>query len=422
MNVDTLIDQGVELGKSGRLEEAASALRLAVDADPSNARGHFNLGVALLELDRADEALASIDRAIARRPGVSLAHHVRARVLMALNRVDEAAEAARKSIELSPENAEAHGVLAQALLRGGDLRRGFAEYEWRWKCDSFIEKRRNFPQPRWTGGKIADKTILLYHEQGFGDTIQFIRYAPLLAERGANVMVQSPRELADLIRRMPMVPQVAPLGELAGMPFDLHAPILSLPLAFGTTLKTIPANVPYLSAAPKAVEVWGQRAAEGRDGLRVGLAWSGRTTDLPGRLKSMRLETLAPLAAIPNVTFYSLQKWDPQSETTAAPAGMKIINLTPKVFDFSDSAALMANMDLIITVDTAIAHLAGAMGRPAWVMLPFSADFRWLIGREDSPWYPTLRLFRQPRAGDWASVVERVAGELRDRAASRNPD
>ena len=395
-------------------------MRQAIAAEPGNARAHLNLCVALLELDRADEALPSIDRSIALRPDVPLAHHARAKALVQLNRADEAAESARKAIQLAPENAEAHGVLAQALLRGGDLKRGFAEYEWRWKCDSFVDPRRKFSQPRWTGGKISGKTILIYHEQGFGDTIQFIRYLPQLAERGANVIMQSPRELVDLIRRMPTAPQVLPLSETVGVPFDVHAPLLSVPAAFGTTLNTIPKNVPYLSASKGATDVWGQRATEGREGLRVGLAWSGRTTDLAGRLKSMKLATLAALGSVPNVTFYSLQKWDPNQEAAAGAGGMKIVDLTPKIFDFSDSAALMANMDLIITVDTAVAHLAGAMGLPAWVMLPFSADFRWLIGREDSPWYPSLRLFRQPRAGDWVSVVERVAAELRDKVASRN--
>ena len=411
MNVEETINLAVALGKQGRLDESIVTLNQAIAAEPTSWRAHLNLGVAYLASARPEESLASLDRSIELRDSDLLAHHARMKTLMALNRLDEAIAAGRRALQVDPNHAETHGVLAKALLASGDFKRGWAEYEWRWKCESFIDPRPGFAQPRWTGGSIAGKTILLHCEQGFGDTIQFIRYAPLLAERGADVIVRCPRELADLIRRMPTSPMVVSGGEAIPQ-FDLHAPLLSMPLAFGTTVKTIPAKVPYLLASPAAAKVWQQRVAETDAKLRVGVAWAGRQNDHYGRAKSMRLEMLAPLAS-PEVAFYSLQKWDAKQEANRPPAGMGLIDLTSRIHDFSDSAALLANMDLVLTVDTVISHLAGAMGRAVWVMLPFAGDFRWFLQRSDSPWYPTMKLFRQPTPGDWASVIETIAGQLR---------
>jgi len=228
--------------------------------------------------------------------------------------------------------------------------------------------------------------------------------------------------LLDVIRRMPSSPDVVALGDAVPR-FDLHIPLLSLPLAFNTSIKSIPANVPYLSASPKVAQVWADRikSAGGDDDkktFRVGLAWAGRATHLEDKQRSLRLEQFAPLAAAPNVVFYSLQKWDAQREAANPPAGMKLIDPTDKLFDFADSAALIANLDLVIAVDTAIAHLAGAMGKAAWTMLPFAPDFRWMLDRADSPWYPTMRLYRQPSHGDWNSVIRQIAEDLRTLPAS----
>jgi hypothetical protein len=422
-SVEQLVDQGVALGKQDRLAEAEALFRQATALDPNHPRAHTNLAVALQAMGRFDEALPIIRRSIALRGDDANAHHTLAKILVKTNRATEAIEALRRSLQLNPDDTEAHGTLAKTLLLAGDFKRGWAEYEWRWKAPSFKEPKRLFNKPQWTGGKLTDKTILLHHEQGFGDTIQFLRYVPLVArERGGDVIVQVPRELVDLVRRMPTAPDVVALGDPLP-PFDLHIPVMSLPLAFNTTLKTIPANVPYLSASPKVAHVWADRIKSdgGDEGtLRVGLAWAGRPTHRDDKQRSLRLEQLAPLASpAPDVVFYSLQKWDPQREAARQPAGMKLIDAAEKLFDFSDSAAVIANLDLVIAVDTAIAHLAGAMGKPVWTMLPFAPDFRWMLDRPDSPWYPTMRLYRQPACDDWNSVLRQIAEDLSAHAASK---
>ena len=412
MDVERLIDEGIVLGRQGRLDDAAAMFRHALAADPQHPRAYANLAVALERLGRLDESLAAARRAIELAPGDANPHHTLGKTLVKLNRLSEAIASLRRAVQLAPNDAEAHGSLAKALLLSGDFKHGWVEYEWRWKAPSFVEPRRVFAQPQWTGvARLAGKTILLHHEQGFGDTIQFIRYVPMLAQRGADVIVQAPRELVELIRHMPAAPDVIPIG--GSLPqFDFHIPLMSLPLAMNTTLKTIPAQVPYLAAAPKVAQVWAERVKNDGPGVRVGLAWAGRATHQDDLQRSMPLHKLAPLSSAPNVTFYSLQKWDPNHEVQNPPPGMRLIDAAPRLFDFSDSAALIANLDLVIAVDTAVAHLAGAMGKPVWLLLPFSPDFRWLLERSDSPWYPTMRLFRQPRPGDWDPVIAAVAQEL----------
>ena len=203
-------------------------------------------------------------------------------------------------------------------------------------------------------------------------------------------------------------------------PFDLHLPLMSLPLAFNTTLKTIPAEIPYLTADPKLIEVWRQRVHDDGAKLRVGISWSGRPAHLEDKQRALRLEQLAPLAAAPGAVFYSLQKWDPDNQAANPPEGMKLIDSAGKLQDFSDTAALIANLDLVISVDTAVAHLAGALGKPVWTLLPFAPDFRWMLDRADTPWYPTMRLLRQTRPGDWPDVIARAAAVLSDRVTSGN--
>ncbi len=418
MQIEQLIDQGVALGKQNRLDDAISVFHQAIEANPNHPRAHANLAVALQKLGRLDESLAASARTIELAPGEVNSLHTHGRTLMLLNRLPEAIEFLRRAVQISPQDGEIHSTLAKALLLTGDFKRGWAEYEWRWKAVSFNEPKRTFAQPQWTGvAKLVGKTILLHHEQGFGDTIQFVRYAPLLSARGADVIVQAPRELMDLIRRMPGAPEVIPLG--APIPaIDFHIPLMSLPLAFNTTPKTIPANVPYMSASVKVAQVWAERMKEDGGGFRVGLAWAGRSTHLDDEARSMPLQTLAPLAAVENVTFYSLQKWDPNNEARNPPPGMRLMDAAAKLFDFSDSAALIANLDLVICVDTAVAHLAGAMGKEVWVLLPFSPDFRWLLDRGDSPWYPTMRLFRQRRPRQWSDVIAEVIEQLRQRLSA----
>jgi hypothetical protein len=258
---------------------------------------------------------------------------------------------------------------------------------------------------------------LLHSEQGFGDTIQFIRYAPLLARQGARVVVECQPELRSLLRGVEGVQHLLAQGEPLP-PFDLHAPLLSLPLAFGTRLGSIPAQVPYLKADPALAEAWrGKVAGDGRR-LKIGLAWAGSPARKGDRQRSVSLSALAPLAAVKGADFYSLQKGPAAEQAKNPPPEMRLMDLTAELKDFADTAALIASLDLVISVDTAVAHLAGAMARPVWTLLEFVPAWRWLLDREDSPWYPTMRLFRQPSRGDWGSVVRRVAEALAARRKS----
>jgi hypothetical protein len=314
----------------------------------------------------------------------------------------------RKAIALEPDSPEPHNNLAHALLSSGELAEGFGEFEWRWKSAGF-EARREFPQPVWNGKDHAG-TVLLTTEQGYGDTIQFIRYAPLVADRCGRVLLQCHRELISLVEGVPGLAQVIPLS--AKLPaFDAHCTLLSLPHIFATTLATIPATVPYLKADPASAAAWAAKLPDDRR-LKIGLAWAGNPLHKNDRNRSLPLAALAPLAAVPGAVFFSLQKGAPGEQAKTPPDGMEIIDYMDDVRDFADAAALIANLDLVISVDTVIVHIAGAMAKPVWTLLPFSPDWRWMLDRSDSPWYPTMRLFRQPAIGDWASVMQSVAAEL----------
>jgi hypothetical protein len=308
-----------------------------------------------------------------------------------------------------PDNAEAHWHLAGALLRRCDFDEGWREFEWRWRL-RHSAPRRSFTQPEWDGGDLQGRTILLYCEQGFGDVIQFIRYVPLVAKLGAPVIVPAPSQLARLLQSVPGARIVTndPLP-----PFDLQLPLLSLPRVFNTGLQTIPAAIPYLHPDPLLVDQWKLKTSCPGNGMKVGLAWAGRATHPNDRNRSISLQRLSPLTEINGPVFFSLHKGEPAAQATNPPAGMKLIDLMADVHDFADTAALIANLDLVITVDTAVAHLAGAMGKAVWVLLPFPSDWRWLLNRDDSPWYPTMRLFRQAQPGDWAAPILQIATALR---------
>ena len=298
------------------------------------------------------------------------------------------------------------------MLTRGEFIPGWDEYEWRWRCKDFALFRRNFPQPQWDGSDLSGHTILLHTEQGFGDALQFIRYLPLVTQRGGRIIIQCQAELQRLFQIMagdcPVMARGQPLPA-----FDVHCPLLSLPRVFGTTLGTIPRQVPYLHAAHAMVENWRERLAVDAGSLNVGLAWAGHPAFKGDRLRSPRhLSLLAPLVKIRKARFVSLQKGEASNQTRNPPEGMNLVDWTEELKDFADTAALIANLDLVISSDTAVVHLAGAMGKPVWVLLPFAPDWRWLLEREDSPWYPTMRLFRQPAIGDWDSVMQKVVDAL----------
>lgn len=404
---------GSALNGKGHHDEAIAAHRRAIALNPNTPVAHYNLGNVLKDKGQLDEAIAAYRQAIRLRANYPDAHFNLGAAMGDKGQLVEAIEEYRRAIALDPNYAEAHWNLALALLARGEFIEGFKEHQWRWDCPG-LPGRRNFAQPQWDGFPLEGRTILLHAEQGFGDTLQFIRYAPLVAARGATVIVGSVPELHRLLQRTRGVARWLASGE-ALPPFDAHCPLMSLPLAMGTTLETIPQSVPYVFADAQAVAVWREKLAGDTDQLKVGLAWAGSPAHANDRNRSLSLAALAPLGQVRGVSFYSLQKGDPAHQAKNPPPGLELIDRTEELQDFADTAALIANLDLVISVDSAVAHLAGAMGKPVWTLLPFTTDWRWLLEREDTPWYPSMRLFRQMGRGEWASVIERVVEALRSR-------
>jgi len=398
-------NHGVVLNEAGLPAEALASLDRALTLKPDFVPGHYNRGNALFALDRHDEALASFERALALDPGHVDAHYNRGNALRELRRHNEALASYARALKLAPDRADIHVNAALTLLRMGRLAEGFAEYEWRRRIAPAA-----LPGAAWNGHqKVAGKTVFLYAEQGLGDTLQFIRYAPLVAARGARVVAAVPAALKPLIAAMPGVTAVT-AGD-AQPAFDLHCPMMSLPFAFGTELATIPAEVPYLRAPPDRVADWRARLPAAAK-LRVGLVWAGNAAFAADRQRSIPFERLKPLLATEGVAFVALQRDVPPGDFAAVEAAENLVNLGPELRDFADAAAVMSLLDLVIAVDTALVHLAGALAQPAWVMLAHSPDFRWMLDRPDSPWYPTARLFRQARRGDWEAVVAAVGAAL----------
>jgi tetratricopeptide (TPR) repeat protein len=395
-----------------RHEEALASYRRAFSAAPQ-AAWMTGIGHALQALERPDEALASYARALAIEPQAADALGGRANALQALNRHEEALASCAQALAIDPDNAESNWNEALVRLTLGDYRRGWEKYEWRWLNPALGSPPRVAHRPLWLGKEdIAGKTILLHAEQGYGDTIQAIRYAPLVAARGARVIVACQQALRSLFTRVEGVQSVVKMGDSLP-PFDYQVPLMSLPLAFGTTLETIPARVPYLSASATGVEAWRRRLAGPGGRFRVGLAWTGNPQFSRARAKSCPVACLRRLVQSADCAFSSLQTGEAAKEAVAlACPGRVVVDHSRDIASFEDSAALISVLDLVITIDTAVAHLAGALGKPVWILLPFSADWRWLRERPDSPWYPSARLFRQPRAGDWDGVIDVAGREL----------
>ncbi|HWY86690.1 MAG TPA: glycosyltransferase family 9 protein, partial [Gemmataceae bacterium] len=328
--------------------------------------------------------------------------------LAELGELDQAAAVFQTIIQSRGDDADAHVNYAQTLLTRGQFQRGWAEYEWRLKRVSLAWP---YTQPQWTGEDLAGKTILLRSEQGLGDTIQFIRFAPMPAQGGAIVLLRCPPELTRLVTGMPGIKGLVPMDQPPPL-CEFQCPLLSLPFVLGTELPSIPTAVPYLVPEPALVRAWREKLDMHGQGFRVGLVWAGTALHKNDRNRSLPLRGLSAMAAIANVLYVSLQVGAPAAQLAAPPAGMKIVDVGTQLTDFADTAAVIANLDLVITVDTAVAHMAGAMGKPVWTLLSKVADWRWLLDREDSPWYPTMRLFRQKTRGDWAELMGRVAAAL----------
>jgi len=400
-----------------RFEEALDDNRRAHALDPQNPYVANNLGRDLAELGRPEEALPWFDAALAARPDFVEALNNRAFALTQLHRFDEAVSVYGHSRQIDPDNAQASWDLALLNLLLGNFAAGWLGREARFRLPSLPATYPTFHQPPWRGeGDVAGKTVLLYADEGLGDAIQFARYAPLVAARGARVILA----VADVVR--PLLSGISGVSECVSKSaalaaFDLHCPISSLPLAFATTKDTIPSGEGYLPSPPTdRVQAWAGRLGT-RDRLRVGLVWSGNPRHRNDRNRSIPLKQLATILDI-DAAFVSLQK-EPRPEDKATLARTGILDLTADLTDFVETAALVSCLDLVITVDTSVAHLSAALGRPTWILLPFTPDYRWLLDREDSPWYPTARLFRQDRQRDYTSVIERVRAELDALIAAR---
>ncbi len=400
---------GIALFQAGQIDAGIASFHRAVSINPRFPEACFNLGRAYAGIGRTEEAVTWYRRTIALDSGSVMAHNNLGTALAELGNNDEAIESCRAAIAVQPDFAGSHYNLAHGLLRTGQFTEGWKEYEWRWDCPG-RPSRRGFSQPLWDGADLPGKTILLSSEQGLGDHIHFFRYAQLVARRCRRVVLECPEELLPLRDGIPGVDKAVQLGRPLP-PFDAHVPLLSVPGILGTTLATIPADVPYIKPDPARIAEWAKKLTPSNN-VKVGLVWAGRPDNSVDTRRSCSLREFAPLASATRVDFYSLQKGPASSQAASPPMGMKLIDLTPDLHNFADTAALIANLDLVISVDTAVAHLAGAMARPVWTLLPFCPDWRWLLDRSDSPWYPTMRLFRQPAIGAWSAVMKTVAAAL----------
>ena len=403
-------DRGVTLGELGRRAEALESYERAIALEPRFAEAHNNRGNVLSDLERHAEALASFDRAIALKPGYAEAYYNRGNTLRDLHRHAEAVDSYERAIALKPDYADAHWNLADSRLLLGDFARGWEEYEWRWKLPPREKGRREFPQPLWLGAQpVQGKTILLHSELGLGDTLLFCRYAKEVAALGAKVVLEVQPPLQTLLANLEGATEVIAKG--APLPaFDCHCPLTSLPLAFKTDLGNVPARIPYIRSDPARVAAWQARLGQKKK-PRVGLVWSGSSA-LRSDTRSMTLAEMMPLVR-DWAEWVSLQKEVPATESTLLASRADLRDAGGELRDFADTAALLELMDVVVTVDTSVANLAGAMGKAVWILLPFNPhDWRWMLDREDSAWYPTARLFRQSAAGEWASVIRRVGEEL----------
>jgi tetratricopeptide (TPR) repeat protein len=401
---------GLALAALDQHEAALERFDRALAIAPGDPEILYNRGVALMKLGRYAEAAAACDQALAKRPDHRSAWLNRGRALAQLNRYQEAIASYDAILQRDKDNADAHLNRALARLTLGDYPGGFADYEWRWRRTGMPPQKPR-GRPLWLGEyPLAHKTILLHAEQGLGDTIQFARYVPLLAAAGARVVLEVQAELKPLMASLGSVITLIARGETPPA-FDVHCPLGSLPLATNTTPASVPAQIPYLKADPDAVAAWSLRL-EALPRPRIALAWSGNPAHENDRNRSITFARLAPLLDLP-AAFISVQRDVRPADAMALAAESRVTALGEALHDFRDAAAVLALADLVVTVDTAVLHLAGAMGRPAWLLVPFAPDWRWGLQGDATPWYPDIRLFRQTRPGDWDEVIARVGAALR---------
>jgi tetratricopeptide (TPR) repeat protein len=421
-HVEALLNRGTALAALDHPQEALAAFDAALALAPGHSGAHYNRGNALTALGRDAEALAAFDIAVTAQPSHVAAWNNRGRALQNLNRHDEAIKSFDQAIALQKDYADAHANRAMSLLTIGALKRGFAEYEWRWKRSGMSDTRRSYRRPHWLGEyPVGGKTVLLHAEQGLGDTIQFVRYAPLLARAGAKVVLEVQPELKTLLSRVDGVASCHARGEPLPA-YDVHCPLGSLPLALKTEPASIPADIPYLHADEAHIEKW-RAAVSALPGRRIALAWAGHARHANDRNRSIDVRLLEPVLALEGISFIAIQRDLRAGDGEFLARHPRVTHLGSQLNDMADTAGLLQNVDLLIAVDTSVVHLAAAMGRPVYVLLPFSPDWRWTLPHDPekwapvfgqdhapekadrSPWYPQARLLRQPAPGDWRSVI-----------------
>jgi tetratricopeptide (TPR) repeat protein len=403
-----------ELFKRNQIEESIFHYQEALRVKPDLAEGHYNLGKAFEKLDKLEEAEVSYRRALKRKPDYFDAWFNLAISLSDQCKLRDAQRCYQQALAMKPDDVDANWNLSLIFLLSGNLKEGWQKYEWRLKQPKyrFLQSQKK----RWRGEEAPDKTLLVRAEQGLGDVIQFIRFIPLLKAKVGRVLFECQPSLTRLFKNFSGIHETySRNADLSppDVPYDVDSPLLSLPGILGVTLDSIPGQAPYILPEKDRVEEWKQRIPPEAEQIKIGIVWAGHVGHRGNSKRSTSLFSWAPLAGIRGVTFFSLQVGEAGAEAQTPPSGMNLVDLTDPIADFADTAAFLSHLDLIISVDTAVAHLAGSMGKPVWTLLPFAPDWRWLLGRRDTPWYPTMRLFRQGVPGDWKGVFEAVARDLR---------
>ena len=403
-------NQGTALQMLGRSDEAVEAFDTALGLHTKYYEALTNRGATLVDLGRVEEALIEFDKALTIKPDFPEAHYNRANALAALRYTQEALLSYDKAQKFKPNYVQAYWNKALTLLSCGKYKEGWNLYEWRLKRGGANKIYETFPVPSWRGQEgFSGKKLLVQSEQGFGDVVQFCRYLPLIEERGIKVVFEAPASLSTLLSTLQCDMDLVKKGDVLPH-FDAYCPLMSLPYSFGTTIETIPEKNPYLSSDPVKVKAWKAKLGP-PDNFRVGIAWSGTAGSGKLATRGLPLDTLTPIIR-PSIQYHSLQLVYEEADKDTLKRCPDIQQHQENLTDFAETAALIECLDLVVTIDTSVAHVAGALGKPVWVLLAFDADYRWMLERMDSPWYPSARLFRQPTPGDWKSVVASVGDRL----------
>jgi len=407
-------NMGIALQSQGRYAAAIEKCEQAILLKPDYAEAYNTIGYCFDMQGRDEEAINNYTKAVQLSPDYAEAYNHLGTVHSANGRFDEAIENYNRAVQIDPDYAEAHWNLAPSLLVTGRLARGWKEYRWRTSPDlEMMTYPHHYELPRWDGSPFTGKRLLVHYEQGLGDTIHFVRYLPMVKSRGGTVILEVRKPLYRLLQGFDGVDELieASFGRKPATDFDLHVSLMDLPHIFGTTLETIPADTPYIRPDPAKVEYWRDRLSE--PCFKVGITWSGSPIYERNHLRACKLADFAPLSVINDIKLYSLQKGPPANQIEESNGKLSVANLGEQFEDFADTAAAIENLDLIISTDTSVPHLAGAMAKPVWLLLSCASEWRWLLERNDSPWYPTMRLFRQTESQQWGDVFQNVTNELR---------